>query len=383
MKRILALLLCAVLAVGMLASCADPAPDPTPGPGQADPAPAPGSDTEPDPAPDTGTEPDRIYRVAAIMNEVGVNPFLTQIVDELEAIYASGEFPMEYTIIEFGDVGAAAENIRAAVEEGFDLIINVGFQGADALAEVSQMFPDRATYVNIDIEVDSPYVLSILFTVSESAYLIGVVAAMVAADMGHPMGPFGAIHANPGQGSFHWRYGFIRGVQSVNPDVTPDDFVFNFTRSFTDATIAKELALQQAAQGVVFINAASAVADFGTFEAALETGTFFTSGQDIDRTTADNPQILANQLKNTGMATRLVIERFFNEGIEPGIIRWGLAEGGVGASNITAPGNFRNTEVLTDEIIAAAQAAVEDIIAGRVSVYPVPLEADFMEPATD
>ncbi|MCL2367378.1 MAG: BMP family ABC transporter substrate-binding protein [Oscillospiraceae bacterium] len=377
MKKLLALLLCVLLVASLLVGCNNGTPTETPTP---DPTPTPDAGTPATPEPD---EPERIYRVAAIMNEVGVNPFLTQVVDELAAIYAEGIFPMEYRIMEFTDVAMAGEHVRAAVEEGFDLIINVGFQAADAMAEVSQMFPDRATYVNLDIAVDSPYVKSVLFTTSESAYLIGIIAAMVAEDMGHPMGPFGQVGANPGQGSFHWRYGFIRGVQSVNPDVDANnDFIFNFTRSFSDAPLAKELALQQAAQGAVFINAASAVADFGTFEAALEAG-FFTSGQDADRTTPDNPNILSTQTKYTGRATRMVIEQFFNGGITPGVVRWGIAEGGVGATNITSPGNFRNYEVLTDEIVAAALQAVEDIRAGRIVLYPVPLEETFMEPATD
>ena len=369
MKKYLALILSALLVVSLLAACGDASGTPDQ---PAAPTPEPGVE-----AAQTPEDPERVYRIAAIMNQVGVNPFLTQVVDELAAIYASGQFPMEYRVMEFTDVAMAGEHVRAAVEEGFDLIINVGFQAADAMAEVSQMFPDRATYVNIDIAVDSPYVKSVLFTTSESAYLVGIIAGMVAADMGAPMGPFGAVHANPGQGGFHWRYGYMRGVMSVNPDVTLDDFLINFTRSFSDAPLAKELALQQAAQGAVFINAASAVADFGTFEAALETGSFFTSGQDADRTTPDNPYILSTQLKYTGKATRMVIEAFFNEGITPGIVRWGIAEGGVGASNITSPGFYRNYEVLTDEIVARAQQAAEDIRAGRIVLYPVPLEEDF------
>jgi basic membrane protein A len=169
----------------------------------------------------------------------------------------------------------------------------------------------------------------------------------------------------------------MRGVKRVNPDVTTDDFIFNFTRSFTDAALAKELALQQAALGAVFINAASAVADFGTFEAALETG-FFTSGQDADRTTPDNPNVLTTQLKYTGRATELVLEEFFTTGIIPGVVSLGIEEGGVGAAHITSPGLFRNTDVLTDEIIAQAQRAVEEILSGELVLYPVPLEEDYM-----
>jgi len=369
MKKMLSGLLCAAL---LLAACATTAAPP------AAPVPAPAPADSPAAAPDAPeTEQAEIKRVAAIMNVVGVNPFLTQVVDTFAEIYAEGRFPMEYTIIEAGDIAAFGENIRAAVEEGHDLIISVGFQGADAIAEISQMFPDRAQYVIIDTIADSPYVKSVTFKPSQAAYLIGIVAGMVSADMGQPMGPFGAVHANPGQGSFEWRYGFMRGVKRVNPDVTTAEFIFNYTRSFSDAALAKELALQQAAQGAVFINAASAVADFGTFEAALEAG-FFTSGQDADRTNPDNPNVLTTQLKYTGRATELVLEEFFSTGIIPGVVQLGIEEGGVGAAHITSPGAYRNNEVLTDEIIAEARRAVEEILSGELILFPVPLEEEYM-----
>ena len=71
--------------------------------------------------------------------------------------------------------------------------------------------------------------------------------------------------------------------------------------------MAKELALQQAAQGCVFINAASAVADQGTFEAALEKG-FYISGQDADQTRPDNPYIITTQVKYTGVVTEMILK---------------------------------------------------------------------------
>jgi basic membrane protein A len=266
---------------------------------------------------------------------------------------------MEYSVIECADDTAWSENIRASVEEGYDLILVVGWQGADPLNEVATQFPDKAQYVLIDTVCDNPNVKSYIFKPQEAAYLIGVIAGMVSADAGKPNGPYGGVHANPGQGSFEWRYGYMEGIKSVNPEVTNDDFIFNYTKSYTDAPLAKELALQQAAQGCVFINAASAVADFGTFEAAQEKG-FYTSGQNYDRTSPDNPYILTTQVKYTGIVTEMIIDEFFSTGIQPGVVSLGLKEGVVSATYITDDGvNPRNTKVLTDEIVAKAREAAD------------------------
>ncbi len=317
-----------------------------------------------------------IKKVAVICDPVGVNPFLTQVVNKMAEMKAAKTYPMDYSVIECADDTAWAENIRASVEEGYNLILVVGWQGADPLNAVAKQFPDKAQYAIIDTVCDNPKVKSYIFKPQEAAYLIGIIAASVSKDAGKPNGPFGGVHANPGQGSFEWRYGYMMGVKSVNPSVTMSNFLFNYTKSYTDAPVAKELALQQAAQGCVFINAASAVADYGTFEAAAEKK-FYTSGQDTDMTNPSNPYIITSQVKYTGTVAGMIIDEFFKTGIQPGVVSLGLKEGVVGATYITDDGvNPRNTAVLTDRIVKLAREAANKIKSGEL-ILNVPLEKDF------
>lgn len=315
-------------------------------------------------------------KIALVLDPVGTNPFLTQMVDKLAEMKEAGEDPFEYSVIECSDSAAWGENIRAAVEEGYDFVCVAGWQGADPLNEVATMFPDAAQYAIIDVICDNPKVKSYIFKPAEAAYLIGAIAALVSADAGQPNGPFGAVHANPSQSGFEWQFGYMEGARAINPNLKMDDFLFNYTRSYTDAVLAKELALQQAAQNCVFINAASAVADFGTFEAAKEKG-FYTSGQDADRTNPDNPYILTTQVKYTGMVMEMAVKEFFETGIQPGVASFGLVEGVVGATYITDDGvNPRNTEVLTDEIVAKVRDLADKIKSGEI-VLDVPLKENY------
>lgn len=319
-----------------------------------------------------------VKRIAIVLDPVGVNPFLTQVVDKFAEIKAAGTYPMEYSVIECSDSAAWAENIRASVEEGYDLVLAVGWQGADPMNQVATMFPDKTQYAIIDTVANNENVTSYIFKPQEAAYLIGVIAASVSADLGKPDGPFCAVHANPGQGSFEWRYGYMEGIKSVNPKVTNKDFIFNYTKSYTDAPLAKELALQQAAQGCIFINAASAVADKGTFEAAMEKK-FYTSGQDADQTSPDNPYILTTQVKYTGVVAEMILKGFFGEGLPKEVVTLGLKEGVVGATYITDDGvNPRNTEILTDAIVEKARDAADKIKSGEL-VIEVPMEEDYMK----
>ncbi len=321
---------------------------------------------------DDGAE---VKTIAMVADPVGTNPFLTQVVDKLAEIKEEGTYPIEYSVIECADSNAWAENIRAAVEEGYDMILGVGWQAADPLNEVATLFPDKAEYVCIDTVCDNPNVKSYIFRPQEGAFLIGAVAALVSADQGAPTGPFGGVHANPGQSSFEWRYGYMEGAKAINPEIQTSDFIYNYTSSYSDAPKAKELALQQAAQGCVFINAASANADHGTFEAAKEKG-FYTSGQDADRTSTDNPYVITTQVKYTGQVTEYAVIEMFETGVQPGVVSLGIKEGAIGAVYITDDGTNPRSPVLTDEIVETVRAYAEQIKSGEL-VLEVPMEADY------
>lgn len=323
----------------------------------------------------TMVQAEEVKRIAIVCDPVGVNPFLTQVVDKAKEMKEQGTYKFDYSVIECSDDTAWGENIRAAVEEGYNLVIGVGWQAADPLAAVAKQFPDKAQYICIDTVCDAPNVKSFIFKPEEAAFLIGAIAASIGADMGKPKGPFGGVHVNPGEGSWPWRYGYMEGVRAVNPEVQFSDFVFNYTKSYTDAPLAKELALQQAALGCPFINAASAVADFGTFEAAMEKG-FYTSGQDADRTTPDNPNIVTTQIKYTGHVTELGIKEFFESGVQPGVVELGLKDGAVGAVYITDDGVNPRSAVLTDAIVEKVKGYAKEIISGE-RVITLPAEADY------
>ncbi|MEI3331181.1 MAG: BMP family ABC transporter substrate-binding protein [Oscillospiraceae bacterium] len=142
--------------------------------------------------------------------------------------------------------------------------------------------PTLPTTALIDSEVEAENVKCISYREQEGAYLIGALAALTTDGESHK---YGAVHVNEGPGSWKWRYGYMEGVKSIDPDA---EFVFNYTGSYSDPAKAKELAIQQYEQGCVFINSAAAGGDGGTFEAAKEKG-FYTSGQDVDLTDAEIP----------------------------------------------------------------------------------------------
>ncbi len=310
-------------------------------------------------------------KIAVICDPVGTNLFLTQVVDKAEELKET--YGYELSVMECSDTDEWQSNYRAAVAEGYNLILGVGWQSAEYANEVATEYPDAAKYAVIDTDAGNDNVMSISYNEEQAAYLMGVMAGYAFPDEEI----YGYIGCYDGAGSFKYRWGFAEGVKSVNPDAK---FIFNFTNSYSDTAIAYEYAKQQAAAGATYIFGGAAACNEGIFQAALElaeAGTpIYSIAQDADATTPDNPYILSAQLKNTGVTTGYIIDQFFAGTMTMGLTEQKLVDGAIGATHITNEGNYLNEEILTPEVIDACKAVVDKIVSGEL-VLELPNEADY------
>ncbi|MBR2699936.1 MAG: hypothetical protein IKE76_15215, partial [Clostridia bacterium] len=71
-------------------------------------------------------------KIAVICDPVGVNAFLTQVVEKVEEL--AGTYGYEYRILECPDTDKWQASYDAAVAEEYDLILGVGWQSAEYAA---------------------------------------------------------------------------------------------------------------------------------------------------------------------------------------------------------------------------------------------------------
>lgn len=306
--------------------------------------------------------------IALVAPKVGTQVFLLQMVDALND--AAEKYGFKATVVECADDAAFEENTRALVAEECDLIIGGGWQAGDALNKMAKEFPDASHYALIDSEVEAENVKCISYYEQQGAYLIGMIAALVTDGESHT---YGSVHVNEGVGSWKWRYGYMEGVKAIDPEA---EFIFNYTASYTDPAKAKELAIQHFEQGAVFVNSAAAGGDSGTFEAALEKG-FFTSGQDVDLTDPNNPQIVSSQIKDTYQSVTILIDEFFSGNYTNENSTWGVAEGTIGAVHVTHESPNPIHERLSEDDIALLKQAAEDIRTGKLDLINMPTEEEY------
>ncbi|MGN8648275.1 BMP family lipoprotein [Gracilibacillus sp. HCP3S3_G5_1] len=295
--------------------------------------------------------------VAVVLtDQIGVNPFFQQIADGAEQ--AAEETGLELNVIESSDPTETKQNLEVAVADGYDLILTATFDAVDPLTEVAQANPER-DFAIIDAVVDLPNVKSTEFREYEASYLLGATAGLST-----DTNTVGIIPAQDIALLDKYIVGFQEGVAAVNEEA---EVLVNYVGSFEDPAKAKEIALQQHANGADFIAAAAAVSDLGVFEAAAEAG-FYTSGQDIDRTVENPEHVVLSQLKNTDVVAYDFVKQYGEGDFTTGIQSFGLAEDGVGLTFVTAESESPLHDFIGQETIDEVIGIKDQIISGEIEV---------------
>lgn len=134
------------------------------------------------------------------------------------AVEATEEYALEYSFIETQARADYGNNIDTCLNEGFDVIITVGFLIADITAEKAAENPDTY-FIGVDqfvTEGPENYV-GIQFREDQAGFLVGVMAALVAEmeESDTIAGVYG-VEIPP---VVKYRNGYEQGARYVNPDL--------------------------------------------------------------------------------------------------------------------------------------------------------------------
>lgn len=305
-------------------------------------------------------------RAALITNPKGTSPYINEGIAGFER--ACEKWGIEGTIVECKGTAEYEENSRAAANEGYDLILGGSWEAGSVISELAEAYDDIKFGI-IDTLTNSDKVKCIQFFEGEGAYIIGVIAALVVDGESHN---YGCINTFEGASSFKWRYGYAQGVLSVDPEAK---FTYNYVYGYSEVNLSYEIALQQYELGCKFINGCAAGGDAGVFAAAKEKG-FYTSGQDIDETDADNPYIVTSQLKAADVSIEYLVDEFMSGSWTSDNEKLGVAEGAIGAIWATKDSEISTRHPnLTDEKMEIVKQAVEDLKSGKIDMRNIPDES--------
>ncbi len=319
MKKIVALLLVALMAIAM-AAC-----DKKPG----------------EPA---KTEPEGdAYKVINLVNgNLGDKSFFDSAEEGLKKLAEAGR--ITYETKEMGATDADQpkwqETINDVASMGvYDLIICGTYQMPDYLKEAATAYPDQKFLIYDDTTYvgENQNVVNLSYRQNDMGYLIGVFAAAMTSqtsvDNINPEKVVGFIGGVDSPVINDFLYGFLEGARATDPEVKVDT---RYVTNYFDTAAAKELGLAMINDNKADILwGVAGLAGNGGAEAALETGKAWFIGVDSDQELTLSTELasitLTSGLKNVGDSIIWVFDEW-----DAGRTYWGtevnlgLVEGGVG-----------------------------------------------------
>ncbi|MBN1246505.1 MAG: BMP family ABC transporter substrate-binding protein [Anaerolineae bacterium] len=305
------------------------------------------------------------YKVALVIGLLGDRSFLDSAAAGIAM--ANEEFDnVETKIIENADVGEQQLAARAMAEEGYDLIITVGYGSADWTTEIALEYPDIHFAIVDSTLPDAPNGTGLTFREDEGSFTVGMAAAMMT-----KTGKVGYIGGMDVPLLRRFEAGYIQGVKYVDPNI---EVVSGWVGAFNDPTKGKELALTQYEEGADIIYAAAGKSGEGVIAASAERG-LYSIGVDSDQCYIQPGSVIASMMKRVDLAVFGAIKSLTEGTLEGGTQVFGLAEGGVGMCHLydidtefqdNGPADM--AAQLEDEVIPAVEAAVEKIKAGEMCV---------------
>ncbi|MBE6104262.1 MAG: BMP family ABC transporter substrate-binding protein [Erysipelotrichaceae bacterium] len=353
MKKIIALFLALTMVLG-LAACGQKEPEEEPTNKYAD------------------------YKVAMVSNTVGTDQFILQAKNQLDAL--AKEYGFTESIIECITTDDWEQKTRTACEQGYNLIVGVGWNSAAPFSTLQEEFPDVQFGV-IDTIAANEKIMSMNFNTTDGCYVMG---AMIATAFPNDT-VFGYIGNFQQQSNFEYKYGFMEGVKSVKPDAK---FVSAYADTYGDTSATYNKAVEVAAalgsNGHFIMGSVANSANAGIYQYALDrvadgAEPIYTSGLSVDQTTPENPYIISGLTKNTAIPMKMIVEDFLDDGkVTGGATTLGVTQDAFCVVGVNFDANYRNTDIMTDEVLAAGHKAADDLKSGKV-VLPYVMEDDYKE----
>ena len=263
------------------------------------------------------------------------------------------------------------DNVVNLADQGFDLVLGIGFAFSEGIAEISGDYPDQRFGI-IDgfattIATDADNIVDLTFKEHEGSFLVGAAAALASKS-----GTIGFLGGQQGTGLIErFEAGYVAGAQHINPDIEVlVEYIGDDTTAFNDPTKGEALSGKMYDAGADVVYHAAGASGAGLFQAAVAAGDdALAIGVDSDQyltaSPEQQPHILTSMLKRVDTAVHDTIEAVANDEFEPGFRSFGLAEEGIDYSK-------SNPDLLTEEMQTELDSLKQQIIDGEITVPDKP-----------
>lgn len=337
MKKLLALALACVLALGLLVGCA----------GNGDPKTTGGAEA-------TGnTQNGDVTMAVVVAGTFGDRSFYDSSKEGADRL--NKDLGVQVKTIECNNTGHAQQIRNAADTAG--IVVLVGWEFYD-VETIAPEYPD-VKFIWIDNATEAPVenVLNITYAQNEGSFLAGYIAAKMS-----QTGVVGAVGGEDSDTINDFIVGYKEGALYANPQVKVE---VQYAGTYDDPAVGKEcaLALNEKGADVVF-QIASKTGD-GVFQAAQEKG-FYAIGVDSDQKYIADDVIICSMMKQVGDSIYAAVSQY----LAGDTSKWGdtwvadMATGYIGIGY----GEEGAAQQVSDELKAEVEALAQKIVSGEIQV---------------
>jgi len=262
---------------------------------------------------------------------------------------ASEQLGLQLTTVQSVSTSEYLPGLRnLARTEDYDLILSFGSLFADAVSQAADEFPEQRFVTVGGFVANRANVMSITFRENEMSALIGAVAGMTAAYHGYAYA--GIVLGMEIPVLYHFEAGYRFGVDwglkryaEATGNAATVGVLYTYTGTFQDIAVGKAASEAMLAQGAASIYNVAGALGLGDLEAIAEhhalAGTVFGApyyfGVDANQDyLGGGIHGLASGVKRIDVATGQAIESVVDGIFAGGVVSLGLAEGGVGISDL-------------------------------------------------
>jgi len=293
-----------------------------------------GEATATEPA-DTGEAGGESIRVGLVTDIGGLDDRSFNMLANQGLERARDELGVEIRVLQSQSDADYVPNLSSLAEEGYDLVISVGFLMGEVTEQVAREFPD-VNFAIIDYAYESPpeNLQGIVFKEQETGYLVGYLAGLVTKgdfDRSNEQNIVSSVGGQKIPPVDRFIAGFMAGAKEANPEVqTPNAY----SQDFVDQAKCKEVALDQIANGSDVVFQVAGGCGLGALDAANERNVWGI-GVDADQGHLGE-HILTSAMKRVDVAVFRTIEQVQKGEFEGGgVTVFGLAEDGVGLGEVS------------------------------------------------
>jgi basic membrane protein A len=263
--------------------------------------------------------------------------------------------------------------VRTFAQQGYDLIIGVGFLFDPTMAAVSKEFPN-VKFATVDGSLPDPApanLMAMSFKANEGSFLAGAAAALAT-----KKNNIGFIGGMEGDLFRAFEMGYQAGALSINPKIKiQSKYIGTDGSAFANPTLGKEYALAQIEKGADVVYHASGQSGAGVIAACAQKKVLaigVDSDQSLTASAEEQPYILTSALKRVDNAVYATIKSVIDGTFKGGVYAtFDLKNDGVGYAS-----NQFNASILTADMKTKLDALKAKIVSGEIKVPSTQAELD-------